>query len=135
VKAQFGRTALRGPRLRPHQQPRLCVLHLGGKYVDSKAVAERFFERISPETGVLRYLTLENDERSWPVVDIGQSACLLPVPVVTDAFHRGLSRYTRSFSSGSLRQGSRKGGTRQNTATHETDFGETNLPPRGSDPG
>jgi hypothetical protein len=36
---------------------------MGGKYEDGKATAERFVERISPETGVLRYLTLENDGR------------------------------------------------------------------------
>ncbi len=67
---------------------------MGGKYEVRKATAERFVERISPETGVLRYLTLENDERVWPVVDIGQTACSLTVPAITDTFHRGLNRYT-----------------------------------------
>jgi UV DNA damage endonuclease len=41
----------------------VIVPHMGGKYEDGKATAERFVERISLETGVLRYLTLEIDGR------------------------------------------------------------------------
>ena len=43
------------------------------------------------ETGILRYLALENDERLWTVADIVQTACSLGVPAITDAFHHRLN--------------------------------------------
>ena len=52
---------------------------------------EGFVETMRPETGVLRYLAMENDERVWPVSAIVQTARSLGVPAITDAFHHGLN--------------------------------------------
>jgi UV DNA damage endonuclease len=69
----------------------VIVLHMGGAYEDRSASIARFVETVRSETGVLRYLALENDERLWPVVDIVQTARSLGVPAITDAFHHGLN--------------------------------------------
>jgi UV DNA damage endonuclease len=69
----------------------VMVLHMGGAYEDRAASTVRFVERMRSETGILRYLALENDERVWPVVDIVQTARSLGVPAITDAFHHGLN--------------------------------------------
>jgi UV DNA damage endonuclease len=57
----------------------VIVLHMGGAYEDRTASAYRFVETMRSETGVLRYLALENDERVWPV------------SAISDAFHHELS--------------------------------------------
>jgi UV DNA damage endonuclease len=44
----------------------VIVLHMGGAYEDRTASTDRFVETMRPETGVLRYLTLENDSASGP---------------------------------------------------------------------
>ncbi len=69
----------------------VIVLHMGGAYEDRPATAARFVERLRPETAVLRYLALENDERIWAVPEIVQTAYTLGVPAITDAFHHGLN--------------------------------------------
>jgi UV DNA damage endonuclease len=69
----------------------VIVLHMGGAYEDKTVSADRFVETMRPETGVLRYLALENDERVWPVADIVQTARSLGVPAITDAFHHELN--------------------------------------------
>jgi UV DNA damage endonuclease len=69
----------------------VVVLHMGGAYEDRSASIARFVETVRSETGVQRYLALENDERLWPVVDIVQTARSLGVPAITDAFHHGLN--------------------------------------------
>jgi UV DNA damage endonuclease len=69
----------------------VIVLHMGGAYEDRAASTARFVETVRSETGVLRYLALENDERRWTVADIVQTACSLDVPAITDAFHHGLN--------------------------------------------
>ena len=69
----------------------VIVLHMGGAYEDRAASAVRFVEAMCSETGVLRYLTLENDERVWPVSAIVQTARSLGVATITDAFHHGLN--------------------------------------------
>jgi UV DNA damage endonuclease len=69
----------------------VIVLHMGGAYEDRAASTARFVETVRSETGVLRYLALENDERLWTVADIVQTACSLGVPAITDAFHHGLN--------------------------------------------
>jgi len=69
----------------------VIVLHMGGAYDDRTASTVRFVETMRPETGVLRYLTLENDERAWPVSAIVQTARSLGVPAITDAFHHELN--------------------------------------------
>jgi UV DNA damage endonuclease len=69
----------------------VIVLHMGGAYGDRTASTARFVKTMLSETGVLRYLALENDERVWPVADIVQTARSLGVPAITDAFHHGLN--------------------------------------------
>jgi UV DNA damage endonuclease len=69
----------------------VIVLHMGGAYEDRAASTARFVEAMRSETGILRYLTLENDERVWPVVEIVQTARSLGVPAIADAFHHGLN--------------------------------------------
>jgi UV DNA damage endonuclease len=67
------------------------VLHMGGAYEDRAASTVRCVETMGSKTGILRYLTLENDERVWPVVEIVQTARSLGVPAIADAFHHGLN--------------------------------------------
>jgi UV DNA damage endonuclease len=69
----------------------VIVLHMGGAYEDRTVSTVRFVETMRSETGVLRYLALENDERVWHVSDIVQTSRLLGVPAITDAFHHGLN--------------------------------------------
>jgi UV DNA damage endonuclease len=69
----------------------VIVLHMGGAYEDRAASTVRFVEAMRSETGVLRYLALENDERVWPVSAIVQTARSLGVPAIADAFHHGLN--------------------------------------------
>ena len=68
----------------------VIVLHMGGAYEDRTASIARFVETMRSETGILRYLALENDERVWPMSTIVQTARSLGVPAITDAFHHGL---------------------------------------------
>jgi len=69
----------------------VVVLHMGGAYEDRSATAARFVEKMRPETAVLRYLALENDERVWAVPEIVETALTLSIPAITDAFHHGLN--------------------------------------------
>ena len=69
----------------------VIVLHMGGAYEDRAASTVRFVEAMRSETGVLRYLALENDERVWPVSAIVQTARSLGVPAIADALHHGLN--------------------------------------------
>jgi UV DNA damage endonuclease len=69
----------------------VVVLHMGGSYGERSAAASRFVETMRHETGVLRYLALENDERVWTVREIAETARALDVPVITDAFHHALN--------------------------------------------
>ena len=69
----------------------VIVLHMGGAYEDTTASTTRFVETMRSESGILRYLALENDERLWTVADIVQTARSLGVPAITDAFHHGLN--------------------------------------------
>jgi UV DNA damage endonuclease len=69
----------------------VIVLHRGGAYEDRAASTVRFLEAMRSETGVLRYLALENDERVWAVPEIVKTARSLGVPVIADAFHHGLN--------------------------------------------
>lgn len=69
----------------------VLVLHMGGAYADKPATAERFIEVMRPESDVLRYLALENDERVWAVPEIVTTSVALGIPAITDAFHHGLN--------------------------------------------
>jgi UV DNA damage endonuclease len=72
-------------------QDSVLVLHMGGAYEDRPTTAARFVETMRPETDVLRYLALENDERVWTVQEIVATADDLGVPAIADAFHHGLN--------------------------------------------
>jgi UV DNA damage endonuclease len=69
----------------------VLVLHMSGAYDDRAATARRFAEVMPPETDVLRYLALENDERVWTIPEIVETANSLSIPAITDAFHYGLN--------------------------------------------
>lgn len=69
----------------------VAVVHMGGAYSDKPSSAARFVEALRPETRILRYLALENDERVWTVAEIVQTAHALRIPAITDAFHHGLN--------------------------------------------
>jgi UV DNA damage endonuclease len=69
----------------------VIVLHMGGAYEDRLATTARFVEMLRPETGVLRYLALENDERVWTVPEIVETTLALGIPAITDAFHHDLN--------------------------------------------
>jgi UV DNA damage endonuclease len=69
----------------------VIVLHMGGAYEDRGATAGRFVEALRPESAVLRYLALENDERVWAVPEIVQTALTLGIPAITDSFHHSLN--------------------------------------------
>jgi UV DNA damage endonuclease len=69
----------------------VIVLHMGGAHEDREATAARFVEKLRPESAVLRYLALENDERVWTVPEIVKTARSLGIPAITDSFHHGLN--------------------------------------------
>ena len=69
----------------------VIVVHMGGAFGDRAASTARFVETMRSEPRVLRYLTLENDERVWAVPEIVATASALGVPAITDAFHHSLN--------------------------------------------
>jgi UV DNA damage endonuclease len=64
---------------------------MGGAYADKSASAARFVEVMRSEAEILRYLTLENDERIWTVAEVVGTADALGIPAITDAFHHNLN--------------------------------------------
>lgn len=69
----------------------VLVLHLGGKNEDKKATSRRFVEVLQDEEEILRYLTLENDERIWTVPEVVETATALGIPAITDTLHHELN--------------------------------------------
>ena len=69
----------------------VAVLHMGGAYADKPASAARFIAVMRPEAEILRYLALENDERVWTVAEVVETARVLRIPAIADAFHHGLN--------------------------------------------
>jgi UV DNA damage endonuclease len=69
----------------------VLVLHMGGAYEDKPATVACFIETMRPETDILRYLALENDERVWAVPEIVKTASSLGIPAITDTLHHGLN--------------------------------------------
>jgi UV DNA damage endonuclease len=69
----------------------VLVLHLGGAYEDRGAAARRFVEVLRPEEGVLRYLSIENDERIWTVAEAVEAARSLGVSAIADTLHHALN--------------------------------------------
>ncbi len=69
----------------------VLVLHLGGKNEDKAATSWRFVEVLKAEKEVLRYLALENDERTWTVPEVVETATALDIPAITDTLHHDLN--------------------------------------------
>lgn len=65
----------------------VIVLHGGGASGGKAAARARFAAAIRGEPGILRFLALENDERTWSVEDLLPLAEELGVPVVVDNLH------------------------------------------------
>ena len=69
----------------------VAILHLGGAHADKSASAARFVRVMRSEEQILRYLVLENDERTWTVAEVVRTARALGIPAVMDAFHHALN--------------------------------------------
>lgn len=69
----------------------VVVLHLGGVHGDREAATQRFVEALQGEDEVLRFLALENDERTWTVAEVVEAAHRLGVPAIVDTLHHGLN--------------------------------------------
>lgn len=69
----------------------VLILHLGGAYGHKDATVRRFVEVLRGEQEILRFLALENDERTWTVEEVVVPAGALGVPVLVDAFHHRLN--------------------------------------------
>ncbi|MGB3683195.1 MAG: UV DNA damage repair endonuclease UvsE [Rubrobacteraceae bacterium] len=69
----------------------VLVLHLGGANQDKAAASRRFVEVMRGEKEVLSYLAIENDERTWTVREVVETATNLGVPAITDTLHHDLN--------------------------------------------
>ena len=69
----------------------VAVLHMGGAHADKQGSAARFVEVMRSEARILHYLALENDERVWTVAEVVETARVLRIPAIADAFHHGLN--------------------------------------------
>ena len=69
----------------------VMVLHLGGAYNERETTIERFMAVMKGEAAVLRYLALENDERSWTLPEVVEVATRLRVPAIVDTLHLALN--------------------------------------------
>lgn len=74
-----------------HSPDGVVVLHLGGAHGDRRAARRRFVEALRGEDEVLRFLALENDERTWTAAEIVEVARSLGVPAIVDTLHHGLN--------------------------------------------
>ncbi|MEN3000626.1 MAG: UV DNA damage repair endonuclease UvsE [Armatimonadota bacterium] len=69
----------------------VLVLHLGGIYDSREKSMRRFIQNLRPETEILRFLALENDERLWNLSEVLRVAEGLGVPVILDTLHHQLN--------------------------------------------
>ncbi|WP_047865001.1 UV DNA damage repair endonuclease UvsE [Rubrobacter aplysinae] len=69
----------------------VVVLHLGGAHGDREAAKTRFVEALRHEEEVLRFLALENDERTWTVSETVEVSRRLGVPAIVDTLHHALN--------------------------------------------
>lgn len=69
----------------------VVVLHLGGAHGDREAARERFVESLCGEREILRFLALENDERSWTAAEVVEVSGRLGVPAIVDTLHHELN--------------------------------------------
>lgn len=65
----------------------VVVVHGGGANGGKAAALERFATAVSSEPELLRFLAVENDERTWGMEDLLPLAERLGIPVVVDALH------------------------------------------------
>lgn len=65
----------------------VIVLHGGGAAGGLEAAARRFCAALAGEPAILRYLAVENDERTWNVGALLPIAERLGIPVVVDSLH------------------------------------------------
>lgn len=72
-------------------QDGVIVLHLGGAHGDREAAKERLVDSLREESEILRFLALENDERTWTVAETVEVARLLGVPAIVDTLHHALN--------------------------------------------
>lgn len=72
-------------------QDGVIVLHLGGAHGDREAAKRRLVDSLSDEPEILRFLALENDERTWTVAETVETARLLGVPAIVDTLHHALN--------------------------------------------
>jgi UV DNA damage endonuclease len=74
-------------------------IHLGGAYGDREASLARFVARakLLPET-IRRRLVIENDERSFALLDCLRAADGAHLPVLLDAYHHGLKNEGESLA-------------------------------------
>ncbi len=72
-------------------------IHVGGVYGDRETSMKRFVERFrSLDRAVRRRLTIENDERLYPVADCLALSRATGVPVLFDLFHHRLNHRRES---------------------------------------
>lgn len=69
----------------------VIVLHLGGAQGGREAAKERFVRTLGEEEEVLRFLALENDERTWTVAEVAEVGDRLGVPAIADTLHHELN--------------------------------------------
>jgi UV DNA damage endonuclease len=69
----------------------VVVLHLGGAHGDREASKRRLVDSLRDEPEILRFLALENDERTWTVAETVEVARLLGVPAIVDTLHHALN--------------------------------------------
>jgi UV DNA damage endonuclease len=69
----------------------VVVLHLGGAHGDREAAKTRFVEALQHEDEILRFLALENDERTWTVAETVEVARRLGIPAIVDTLHHALN--------------------------------------------
>lgn len=69
----------------------VVVLHLGGVHGDRETAKQRFVAALHNEAEVLRFLALENDERTWTAAEAVEVAHRLGVPAIIDTLHHDLN--------------------------------------------
>lgn len=69
----------------------VIVLHLGGAHGDREAAKRRLVDSLSDEPEILRFLALENDERTWTVAETVEVSRRLGVPAIVDTLHHALN--------------------------------------------
>lgn len=69
----------------------VVVIHLGGVYDDRAGSVKRFLDVLTREKRILKYLAIENDERSYNAQEVCDAATQLGVPMIFDLLHHRLN--------------------------------------------